>query len=131
MSVCQVEKYDAPLVVTVATRIIKSVEYDPRTNKCEGFVLPRTQEGKLCHNTYTMISFDDVEQYFSRNTIAYVYAIQPLKEGLPSFCFMCIGTDNRFTYVDVCKRWQYIYDQLAQRGIGIINFAADGDSHLL
>lgn len=81
-----------------------------------------------------MESFADIEKYFSTCTIAkyaYLYTVQPLLEGLPSFCLMCVGTDNKFTYTDVCRRWKFIYEQLTKRGIRIVNFASDGDSRLL
>ena len=62
---------------------------------------------------------------------AYVYMVQSLKDGIPPFCLACIGSDNKFTAVDVLQRWKYINGELSLRGIRVINFAADGDSRLL
>lgn len=89
------DKHKAPLIVTVsedATRIISSVEYDAHTNSCVGFVLPNQQNGQLNCDAYKVTSFDDIEQYFSTCSTAkyaYIYTVQPLKDGLPSFCLVC------------------------------------------
>lgn len=71
---------------------------------------------------------------FDNNRIAnyaYVYTVQPLKEGTPSFCIACVGTDNSFTASEVLHIWKYIIIELHTRGIQVHTFAADGDSRLL
>jgi hypothetical protein len=55
-----------------------------------------------------------------------VYSLQSLKEGAPSFCLACVGTDNTFTAMQVLKIWVYIHHELKRRGIEVINFASDG-----
>ena len=78
--------------------------------------------------------FSDIERYFltgNKAKYTYLYTVHPLTEGLPSFCLMCIGTDNKFTYLDVCNRWKLIQEEVTKRGIKIVNFASDGDSRLL
>uniref|UniRef100_A0A1X7USD2 PHD-type domain-containing protein n=1 Tax=Amphimedon queenslandica TaxID=400682 RepID=A0A1X7USD2_AMPQE len=130
-------KYNAPLLVTVAedaTRIVKTVEYDPSSNICVGFMLPNNDKGIPIIDSFTVSTFNDIEKYFTTATIcsyAYVFTVQPLKEGSPSFCLGCIGSNNKFTALDVLHRWQYIYTELAKRGVRVINFASDGDSRLL
>jgi hypothetical protein len=130
-------KHNAPLLVTVAedaTRIIKTVEYDPSNNICVGFVLPKDEKSLPIINSFTVNSFNDIEEYFSTATVstyAYTFTFQPLKEESPSFCLGCMGSNNKFTAIDVLHRWQYIYNELAKRGVTVINFAADGDSRLL
>lgn len=79
-----------PLVTVAedATRIMSSVEYDPQTNRCVGFVLPFTGNGQVNNNAYTVTSFEDVERYFANNIVAkyaYVYMVQ----HMPSFCLAC------------------------------------------
>ena len=39
--------------------------------------------------------------------------------------------DNKFDAEVVMKRWQYIHDQLNQRGIHLVSIGADGDSREL
>lgn len=107
--IIHLKKHNAPLFVTVsedATRIIKSVEYDPHTNRCVGFVLPSAVNGQVNADAFTVTLFKDIERYFAQNEIAkyaYVYTVQPLKEGIPSFCLACIGTDNKFTNEGVLR----------------------------
>ena len=57
--------------------------------------------------------------------------VQPLKEGIPSFCLACLASDNRFTSKEVLHRWVHIYDQLKQRGITLLSFSSDGDARLM
>ena len=54
---------------------------------------------------------------------------QALKERVPAFCLACIGTDNKFRADLVLKRWKYISTKCSKRGIKVISFGADGDSH--
>jgi 2-keto-3-deoxy-L-rhamnonate aldolase RhmA len=65
--------FNAPHVVSVAedaTRIIKTVKYDPCTNKCVGFLLPTdNHEGLPQTSSYLVTSFEDIERYFSTNAI--------------------------------------------------------------
>ena len=75
-----------------------------------------------------------MERYFDSATLAkyaFVYVVQPLTKGVPPFCLACIGTDNKFNAEVVMKRWQYIHDQLNQRGIHLVSIGADGDSQEL
>jgi hypothetical protein len=130
-------KHQAPFIVTVAedaTRIIKTVDYDAYTNTCVGFVLPNDDKGMPIMDSFTVSSFQDIESYFLSETIAkyaYIFTVQPLKEGAPSFCLGCIGTNNKFTAHDVLNRWRYIQSELSTRGVTVINFASDGDPRLL
>ena len=104
------------------------------SNSCIGFVLPVGSNGVPLTDSLTVTSFKDIENYFAVHMMAkyaYVYMVQPLKEGVPPFCLACIGSDNKFTADDVLQRWQYINSELSLRGVRVINFAADSDSRLL
>ena len=88
----------------------------------------------LCSPLLKAVSFAGIQEMFHKSKIsnyAYLYTLQSLKEGAPSFCLGCIGIDNSFTAARVLKLWQYIHSELKRRGIEVINFAADGDSRLL
>ena len=130
-------KHREPFVVAIAedaTHIIKKVEYDPSTNRCVGFVLPSDQNGLPLSNTFLATSFEGIETMFANSSIAkyaYVYVAQPLKDGIPSFCLACVGSDNKFTAKEIMQRWEYIYGELSLRGIHITSFSSDGDTRLL
>jgi len=62
---------------------------------------------------------------------AYVLMAQPIRDGAPPFCLSLFGTDNRFTSQNVFKRWQYIDEGLANVGVEVWGFSADGDPKLL
>ena len=71
---------------------------------------------------------------FEKCTIAkyaYLYTVQQLQEGAPSFFLACVGTDNRFTAAEVLQKWNYIHTELKKHGIQLLSFASDGDSRLL
>ena len=57
------------------------------------------------------------------------YGWQPLSEGIPAFCFACMGTNNKFTAHSVFK---HIFSEAKKRArITVVSFGADGDSHEL
>ena len=61
------------MLVTIseaATRIIKSFEYDPHTNRRVGFVLQSTVNGQVNAHAFTVTLFEDIEKYFAQNEIA-------------------------------------------------------------
>ena len=130
-------RHKAVLNITVsedATRITSRIDYDVRSDRCIGFVLPLDKNGLPRTDAYVANSFEDIQDYFHKAAIskyAYVYTIQPLQEGVPSFCLACIGTDNKFTAEEILQRWQYIHSEFYKRGVTVVNFAADGDSRLL
>lgn len=114
------------MVVSVgedATRVISRIEYDSESDKLVGFVLPCDEDGlPICDSFMATAS---LAKY------AFVYMVQPRTIEVPPFCLACIGTDNKFNAEMVMKRWQYIYDQLNQRGIHLVSIGADGDSREL
>ena len=94
-----IAKYNTTNIVTIgedATRIICRMEYDSKTNRCVGFVLPL--KNRLPEiDSFLATSFDAVERMFADHTIAryaYVYMAQPLDHNIPAFC---LGTNNKFT----------------------------------
>jgi len=129
--------YNAAKVVSLgedATRVVSRVEYDVKTDKLVGFVLPCNDEGLPICDSFLATSFETLETYFKRGSVAkyaFVYMAQPLTVGVPAFCLACMGTDNRFNADIVANRWKYIYDELSQRGISLVSVGADGDSREL
>ena len=78
-----IAKYNTTNIVTIgedAICIICRVEYDSKTNRCVGFVLP-LKNGLPEIDSFLATSFDAVERMFADHTIAryeYVYMAQPL-----------------------------------------------------
>jgi hypothetical protein len=89
-------KHDLPFVVSVAedaTRIVKQVEYDPATNRCVGFVIPREEDGRYTTDTYKAISFAGIQEMFENSKIAnyaYLYTLQSLQEGAHLFAWVVL-----------------------------------------
>ena len=108
-----IAKYNTTNIVTIgvdAICIICRVEYDSKTNRCVGFVLP-LKNGLPEIDSFLATSFDAVERMFADHTIAryaYVYMAQPLDHNIPAFCLACFGTNNKFTAEHVLLRRQYI-----------------------
>ena len=117
-----------------ATRVISRVEYDCKTDRCVGFVLPLSDEGLPEIDSFLATSFKAVEEMFQNHTkakYAYVYMAQSLDQSIPAFCLACFGTDNRFIAEHVLMRWNKIREQCKKRGIRVISFGGDGDSRLM
>jgi hypothetical protein len=78
-AVDHLRRHNLPFVVSVAedaTRVVRRVEYDPATNCCVGFVIPRDKDGGYQVNKYQVLSFDDIQQMFENSKIAnYAYCL--------------------------------------------------------
>ena len=117
-----------------ATRVISRVEYDSKTDRCVGFVLPSNEEGLPIVNAYLATSFERIEEMFKGCIVAkyaYVYIAKPLDNHSPPFCLGCMGTDNKFNAQNVLLRWNHIISECKKRGINVISFGGDGDSRVI
>lgn len=128
---------DLPLVVCISedgTRMIGKVCFDPRTNKLVGFSLPLNENGMPITNTFIARSASEIESHFlngSVSTVAYVIMAQPPVQNIPPFALTLFSIDNKFTSLDVLRRWSYIRAELGKKGIRVLTYASDGDSRLL
>jgi hypothetical protein len=113
-----------------ATRITGRVEYDAKTNRCVGFVLPLDDRGLPQHpDVFSATSAEKIEHMFKTYSVArnaYVIMARPLQQGVPSFCLTIFGTDNKFKTSDVLRRWKYMKEEAAKVGIVLMGFSADG-----
>lgn len=121
-----------PLWVSISedsTRIENRIEYCPRTNQLIGFVLPINEEnGMPVPFVYKAECAVRIIEHFNApisDSLTTIMA-QPLG-GASSFCLMLFGSDNRYTAMDVSKRWQYIVSELKQLGIGVLSVSSDSD----
>lgn len=130
------EERNLPRVVWVsedATRINGKIEYDSRTNKVLGFVLP-LQNGMPDSSAYLAKNAEQIEFYFNNSSkaeYAYVVMAQPLDPQSPAFCLTIFGTDNKFTNYDVSQRWHKMIELASENNIQILGFSSDGDTRLL
>lgn len=131
------EKRNYPLHVFISedqTRITGRISYNSKTNSLIGFVLPPSTNGLPTKNSYIATDPKSMEYFFlnsSRSTNAYVIIAQPLVDKAPSFCLAVYGSDNKFLYTDILKRWKAMEELAESAGIKIEGFSSDGDSRLL
>lgn len=129
-----------PRVVALSedgTRINGRVQYNPRTNKIVGFVLPLNAESCMPATTsYKANCAADIESCFYDPMTG--QEIQPaqhvnvlmasvLVPGVPPFCLLVFGTDCSYTNLTVYKRWQHITEELRKRNIEVISISTDSD----
>jgi len=129
-------KKDLPLKIWLsedATRITGKIEYDVKSNKIVGFVLP-LMNGCPVPNAFIASSAKTIAQYFnseSRANYAYVIMAKPLNDTAAPFCLSIFGTNNRFSNEDVINRWEFMKTVASEQGIEILGFSSDGDPRLL
>lgn len=131
------ESRKLPLIVSVAedgTRMIGKICFDPRTNTLVGFSLPLNENGMPITYKFKARNVSEIENHFTNqsvSTIAYCIKAQPLVDNVPPFTLSLFSTDNKFTALDVLRRWTYIRLELQKKGIQVLTYASDGDAKLL
>lgn len=127
---------ELPFIVWIAedaTRNIGKVCYDPATNQLVGFVPRLNEHGMPILNTFQARNAKEIEDHFlnednSIGTMAYTITAQPLVENVLPFILTIFSTDNKFTSLHVTKRWEFIRNELKQRGVLAIGYSSDGDT---
>lgn len=85
------KSYKAPMIVSIgedASMLISRIEYDKDTDRLVGFVLPSNESGTINSNRFMAVSFQTIEEAFQtgrKSKYTFVYTVQPLVEGIPSF----------------------------------------------
>lgn len=126
-----------PLKVWVsedATRITGRIQYDSKRDQIVGFVPALTEHGTPQKNAYPATSVDLIKKYFSERSIAsnaYCFMAQPLADKAVPFCLSLFSSDNKFTYLDVTRRWDWLLKNAATEQIKICGFSSDGDTKML
>lgn len=128
---------ECPPVIVLSedqTRIWSKIKYDPKTRCLVGFVSTHGSNGMPLLRHFSVSSAAEIYNFFKNyKKAAYINLImaQPLKIGITPFCLAAYGSDNKFTYLDVRKRWKFIYDQCNSIGVRVLVNAGDGDSRIL
>lgn len=96
-----------------------------------GFVLPLNDEtGSPIPFAFPARNAEEILHHFSSNntvsSFLNVIMAQPMAKVSP-FCLIIYGSDNKYTSLDVTKRWKYIRDQLANVNIKVLTFNSDSD----
>lgn len=126
-----------PLAVFLSedgTRLTPHIQYDSRNNTVTGCVAPLDTRGLPKRNYFNASDAHDVVQKLETSRMAntaYVLVATPLAPHAASFVLFYMGTDNRFTYEDVLKRWKYTIRLLRAHGIFVLGIGSDGDPTLL
>ncbi|CAG9765751.1 unnamed protein product [Ceutorhynchus assimilis] len=141
VSMCELKNYlvkrKLPLSVFISedqTAILKKIQYDPKSNKLVGVLLPKDNTGFPVTNKFIVSSIQDIRNAFEKEIItnnAYVFMAQPLKDKVPAFCLCIFGSNNKFSYEDVINRWTFVVTEAHKYGIEIYGFSSDGDTRCL
>lgn len=118
-----------------ATGITGRIHYSSSTDTISGFVSPfDPTTGYPAQNCFPATSAAQIQTYFMENNRAnYAYATlaQCPVDNAPFFCLNVFGTNNKFTYEDTLRRWNYLEAEATKFGIQILGFSSDGDTRLL
>lgn len=115
------------------TRVKGQPEFDSTTNQIIGFVPALDKNGLPEIKSYDASSAEAIKRIYATGTIsnyAYVIMAQPLAD-VPPFCLAAFGTDNKFTALQVDKRWKWMVQEAKKHNIIIRGFSSDGDTRLL
>ncbi|KAG4072027.1 hypothetical protein HA402_008468 [Bradysia odoriphaga] len=129
-----------PLRISISedgTRCTAKISYDPKTNQLVGFALPLGSNGMPITSSFPARNVQEIYRHFTNSlnfisSTSYVQMAQPTEPtGATPFCLMMYATDNKFTALDVYRRWNFQAGILNGKGIEINNIASDGDPRLL
>jgi len=123
MSVCVCED---------ATALVGRREYHSASNSVLGFSLPMERNGLRNAELLKVKSADIVNLFetLPRASVAVVVMAQPMA-AVPAMRICCFASDNKFTADDVKSRKDTIMAALADEGIKMLCWSADGDSREL
>ena len=119
-----------------STAIIPRVVYEASSNSFIGITLP-LQQGRPISESYRTDSLTELERWFSsidKSTLLNIQMVQPIARfGQPSrpVILSAYGTNNKYTALDIMRRWIWIFDESLSRGIRVIGFSTDADPKYL
>ncbi|CAF2083410.1 unnamed protein product [Rotaria magnacalcarata] len=118
------------------TGVIPKVEHDSSTNSSIGFTTSIV-DGIPLTKHYQADTFDDFKMVYNTNEIARllnVHMFQSISaEDNPTnfpkpLLLSAYGVDNKFTAMDILRRWMYIFENCLDKGARIIGFSTDADN---
>ncbi|CAF3799462.1 unnamed protein product [Rotaria magnacalcarata] len=118
------------------TGVIPKVEYDSSTNSFIGFATPIV-DGIPPKKCYQAHKFDDLRTIYDSNEMApllNVHMFQSISTedavaNFPKpFLLSAYGVTNKFTTMDILRRWMYIFENCLDKGVRVIGFSTDADN---
>lgn len=118
---------------------MSSVSYDAFEDCFIGFT-PPLNNGLPPINRFRTNSYKELEQWFEtvdRSTLVNANLIEPLLTSVNSlvhsrpYIISAYGTDNKYSAIDVLRKWIYIRNELRKRDISVVGFSSDCDSRYL
>ena len=125
-------RWKAPLAVHLAlddTRIVNKIDYDPVSGRFVGFCLPLDETGMPLVDAFCLETFEDIEKALESQTkAAYAHCIVAKSVSIttPMFVLFVMGTDSKYTHVEISKRWSCMERELQKRDIIVISYGSDG-----
>ena len=114
------------------TAVVPRVTYYVSSNSFIDFSLPLT-DGLPMNRYFQTGSLAQLEIWFSdieKSKLLNLHMIQPIPhigEIASPLILSAYGTDSKYTYLDIIRRWIWIYEECLARDVRIIGFATDGD----
>jgi len=114
-----------------ATGVIRKVEYDSATNSFIGFTTP-VNDGVPLIKHFQADKFEDLKMIYDTNEPARllnVHMFQSISTENSTAAFpkplilSAYGICNKFTAIDVLRRWLYIFENCFEKGIRVIGFS--------
>ncbi|CAF3347145.1 unnamed protein product [Rotaria sp. Silwood2] len=118
------------------TGVIPKVEYDSSTNSFIGFTTPNI-DGIPLMKHYQADTFDDFKTIYNTNETAPLLNIHMFQSisteddprNFPKpILLSAYGVDNKFTALDILRRWIYIFERCLDKDVRIIGFSTDADN---
>ncbi|CAF4367766.1 unnamed protein product [Rotaria magnacalcarata] len=122
-----------------STGVISSVSYDSKNDCFIGFS-PQLENGLPSVDQFQTNSYAELQQWFEdfdKSTLINTHLIEPLIKNNSSlvhsrpFILSAYGTNNKYTAIDVLRKWMYLYRECKKRNINVVGFSSDCDSRYL
>lgn len=95
--------------------IVQKVVYDVNTNKLVGLNLPFDEStGMPINSTFMARNLREIEKHMenSKSHLVYIVMAQPVKQNAPPFVLNIFGTNNKFSALNVLRRWKNTEEEL-------------------
>ncbi|CAF1474909.1 unnamed protein product [Rotaria sordida] len=115
------------------TSSITCIDYDVQSNSFIGFSPPLVN-GIPESNFFRTENFNELKKWFDeldKSKFINLYMVKSLALSAPPFILSAFGSNNKFTAIDIVKRWLFIHNQCLIQGIRVVGFSTDGDARYL
>ncbi|CAF3773251.1 unnamed protein product [Rotaria sp. Silwood1] len=122
-----------------STGVIISVSYDSRNDCFIGFS-PRLVNGLPFVDHFKTNRYTELQQWFEdfdKSTLVNAHLVEPLLSNSSSlvhsrpFILSAYGTNNKYTAIDILRKWMYLYNECKKRNINVVGFSTDCDPRYL